>query len=280
MPVGRIQPADVRRFVQELAARRAPGTVRNNYFLLKAILDLAVTDGAIKSNPAAGLATDRRRALPRSRKQEQLILTAAGVHELARRIGLQYHDLILTAAYTGLRAGELTALRVSDVDFLRKRIHVRRSITFVEGQGHVEGPTKSRQDRIVPLPAFLTELLAQRCQGKTPDDFLFTDAAGNHLKHNTFYRSYFKPAVKAPELNPNLRFHDLRHTAASLLIASGAHPKAVCDWLGHSTITITMDRYGHLYPGALDDLAAKLDAVYRTATPTPATSASEVVALR
>jgi integrase len=277
--VARIQPSDVRKFVGELAARRAPGTVRNNYFLLKAILDLAVTDGAIKSNPAAGLARDRKRALPRSRKQEMQFLTADQVQALANWIGPTYSTLIITAAYTGLRAGELTALRVTDVNLAKREIHVRRSITFVEGKGHVEGQTKSRQERRVPLPAFLALLLAKRVNEAEPDAFVFTNRQGEMIKHNTFYRSDFKPAVRNAGLNPALRYHDLRHTAASLLIASGAHPKAVCDWLGHSTITITMDRYGHLYPGALTDLADKLDAVYRTAS-SPAPSAAEVVALR
>lgn len=264
-PVKAIQPADVRRFVTELADRRAPGTVRNSYFLLKAILDLAVTDGAIKTNPAAGLARARNRVLPRSRKQEQHFLTAGKVQRLADAHADHYRTLILTAAYTGLRAGELAALRVRNVDLLRKRLLVKASMTYVEGQGYVTGETKNRQDRVVPLPGFLTELLQARI-ANDPDAYVFTDSKGEHLRHNTFYRRHFKPALKRAGLPATVRFHDLRHTAASLLIQQGAHPKAVCDWLGHSTITITMDRYGHLYPGDLENLAGKLDAAYRAGT--------------
>jgi integrase len=81
---------------------------------------------------------------------------------------------------------------------------------------------------------------------------------------NSFYRTDFKPALVRARLPKAVRFHDLRHTCASLLIANGAHPKAVSEVLGHSTIAITMNRYAHLYDDDMAGLADKLDAVYRS----------------
>ncbi|MGH9227076.1 MAG: tyrosine-type recombinase/integrase [Acidimicrobiales bacterium] len=82
----------------------------------------------------------------------------------------------------------------------------------------------------------------------SPTDLVFTAPKGGPLQHRTFYRRYFRPAVAATGLPEALRFHDLRHTAAALLIAQGAHPRAIMERLGHSSTTITMNVYGHLFP--------------------------------
>lgn len=86
--------------------------------------------------------------------------------------------------------------------------------------------------------------------GNGPDDLVFTTKTGAPIRQHMFYRRYFKPAVRAalPAEKHGFRFHDLRHTCASLLIAAGAHPKAIQERLGHSSIQITMDRYGHSSP--------------------------------
>ena len=90
---------------------------------------------------------------------------------------------------------------------------------------------------------------------KGPDDFVFTEPDGSQLRHvGWFYPRVSRPAVKAAGLPAALRFHDLRHTHAALLIADGWHPLAISRRLGHSTITVTMDRYGHLLPSLEADL--------------------------
>ncbi len=102
--------------------------------------------------------------------------------------------------------------------------------------------------------------------------------SGAPIRHANFYRRYFKPAVAAalPPDKHGVRFHDLRHTCAALLIGAGAHPKAIQERLGHKSITMTLDRYGHLLPGLGDALADALDATH-TAAQTPA---QNVVPLR
>jgi integrase len=89
---------------------------------------------------------------------------------------------------------------------------------------------------------------------------VFTAPKGGRLRHNNFYQRLFCPALRHAGLPEQVRFHDLRHTCAALLIAQGAHPKAIQAHLGHSSIQVTMDRYGHLFPDALEHLADRLDA--------------------
>jgi hypothetical protein len=197
------------------------------------------------------------------------------VRALAEAIDPRYRVLIYTAAYTGLRWGELGALRVRDVKL--NRLEVNEALKEINGELSF-GPTKTHADRAVSLPAFLRELLAEQIGTEPvprPAALVFTGPDGGPLRHSGFYRRHFKPAVKAalpPELHA-LRFHDLRHTCASLLIAAGAHAKSIQARLGHSTITMTMDRYGHLLPSLDDALAATLDATHDAAAmPERATS--------
>jgi hypothetical protein len=128
--------------------------------------------------------------------------------------------------------------RVGRLDLLRGRVLVAESVTDVDRMGLVFGEPKTYQRRSVTLPAFL----------RATDEFVFRSPNGHVLHHKTFYRRFFKPAVVAAGLPPSVRFHDLRHTCALLCIALGAHPKAIQERVGHSSITVMLDRYGHLFP--------------------------------
>jgi integrase len=126
----------------------------------------------------------------------------------------------------------------------------------------ITGPTKSHAERNVRLPRFLREELASYLADRPgdPEAFVFTAPMGSPLRHNNFYQRLFRAALRRAGLPEQVRFHDLRHTCAALLIAQGAHPKAIQAHLGHSSIQVTMDRYGHLFPDALEHLADRLDA--------------------
>lgn len=229
------------------------------YHVLAAVLEAAVQAGVIARNPTAGV---RR---PRIRQREMHFLSAAQVEELAEAIRSPYGSLVRFAAYTGLRAGEIVALRVRRLDLDRGTVRVVESTSDVRGY-LIAGPTKSYAERTVRLPRFLCEELSVYLDDRSadPDAFVFTALGGGQLRHNNFYRRDFKPALFRAGLPERVRFHDLRHTCASLLIAQGAHPKAIQLHLGHSSIQITMDRYGHLLPDELGHLADRLDAA-RTA---------------
>jgi integrase len=134
------------------------------------------------------------------------------------------------------------------------------------------GSTKTYAERTVRLPRFLRDELAVDLAGRLrdPDGFVFVAPRGGPLRHSNFYQRLFCPALIRAGLPVGVRVHDLRHTCAALLIAQGAHPKAIQAHLGHSSIQATMDRYGHLFPDALEYLAYRLDAARTAAQTDPA----------
>ncbi len=275
-PVAGITAGDVRRFIAGIEAK--PGTQRNILRVLSPVIDQAVLDGMVRTNPVKTLRATVK--LPRPQANGDLpFLDAVQVAELAEEVGEEHRALIFTAAYTGLRAGELAALRVRHLDFLHSRLRVEESVSDVNGHLSIVKP-KNGKTRTVSLPSEIVRLLEGQTTGKGRDDFVF--GGTTPLRHGNFYGRHFRPAVRrltsestnadgrteAPRWPANLsdlRFHDLRHTAASLLIANGEHPKAVADRLGHSDIGITMNRYGHLYEGHAKEIAERLDDTFRAA---------------
>jgi integrase len=233
----------------------SPSRAKHAYYVLFAVLEAAIQAGALVRNPAAGI------RLPPSRSREMHFLSAAEVERLAQAITPPYGTLVRFAAYTGLRAGEIAALRVKRLDLLRGTVRVVESASEVGGR-LISGPTKTHAERTVRLPRFLCDELAAYLADRPhkPDAFLFTAPKGGPLRHNNFYQRFFCSALRAAGLSEQVRFHDLRHTCATLLIAQGAHPKAIQVHLGHSSIQVTMDRYGHLFADAMEQLADRLDA--------------------
>jgi integrase len=233
----------------------SPSRAKHAYYVLYAVLEAAIQTGALVRNPAAGVRS------PRVRSREMHFLSPADVERLAEAIVPPYGLLVRFAAYTGLRAGELAALRIRRLDLLRGTVRVVEAASEVGGR-LITGPTKTHAERTVRLPRFLRDELAAYLASRPhdPDAFVFTAPKGGQLRHNNFYQRQFCPALARAGLPEQLRFHDLRHTCASLLIAQGAHPKAIQAHLGHSSIQVTMDRYGHLFPDALENLADRLDA--------------------
>lgn len=174
------------------------------------------------------------------------------------------HGRLRFAAYTGFRAGELAALRVRRLNLLKREVEVVEQATEVAGE-LVWGPPKSGEARTVRLPRFLCDepaaYLADRPHG--PEALVFTAPDGGPLRQSSFVRAYFRPAVRATGLPSGLRWHDLRHTAASLMIASGANVKAVQRQLGHASAATTLDVYAGLFPEDLDAVADRLDELHQ-----------------
>jgi integrase len=227
---------------------------RDAYRVLRLVLEAGIAGGLLASNPASGV------RLPRIGPRDGCFLTAAEVDRLARAIRAPYGVLIHMAAYSGMRAGELAALKVGRLDLLGGRAEVLESTTEVAGK-LLTGSTKTYARRFVRLPRSLCEELGVYLAGRpnAADALVFVMPAGGPLRQSMISTRYFKPAVRAAGLNPRLRFHDLRHTCASLLIAQGASVKAVQAQLGHASATVTLDRYGHLFPDELEHLSERLD---------------------
>lgn len=259
VPVAEITQRDVRRFVAaRIEAGDSPAAVQRAYQQLRTLLLGALDAGLIEVNPC------RRVRLPKVPQHEAHFLDAAQVLALSRAITPAYRVLILFAACTGARAGEIGGLRVGRVDLENAKVHIREQLVFVAGRATF-GPTKTHSWRAVGLPPFLVEEMAQhiRGQGSDPGDLVFTGRYGQPRQHGSFVSGHFKPAVRRAGLPAGLRFHDLRHTCAALLIALGAHPRAIMERLGHSKVDLTLGRYGHLFPSLDAELVDGLDATYR-----------------
>ena len=168
-----------------------------------------------------------------------------------------YRLVVLFLAYTGARWGEMAAMRAGRIDFLRRRASIVESVTVVKGRLEW-GTPKDHERRDLPLPRFLTEALAAHVAGKDRDELVFTGEKGGVLRAQVFQRAVLTRAASSIDVE-GLHPHELRHTAASLAIASGANIKVVQTMLGHESATMTLDLYGHLFPDQLDELADAFD---------------------
>jgi len=239
------------------ASGLGPSGVRQARQVLNSMLKLAVEAGYLLVNPVTGV------KVARQPEREMLFLSAGEVERLAAEIREPYGTLVYLLAYGGLRWGEAVAVRRKRCDLLRSRIEVVESLSEARGQLHF-GPTKTYRRRMVIIPGFLRDLIAEhlaRDVDNDPEALVFTSPEGRPLRNSNFRRQAWYRAVAEAGLPKGLRVHDLRHTCSSLLIAQGAHPKAIQVHLGHSSITVTMDRYGHLFPSDMEALAVALDDV-------------------
>jgi integrase len=225
------------------------------YGILAGILDVAVKDRRVVRNAGRGV------DLPRKKKKAHVYLTHEQVHELSREAG-QFGTLVLVLAYTGIRWGEASGLRVKHLDMLRRRLQVDENAVKV-GTEVIVGTPKSHRVRSVPFPKFLGEPLAKQCEGKTREQLVFGDGH-NHITTPDWAGGWFVYAKKRAGVPSELTIHDLRHTAASLSIAAGANVKAVQRMLGHASAAMTLDVYGHLFDDDLDAVSAALDDAVRS----------------
>ena len=260
-----IAPDDVRAWVSELtAAGYAASTVAKAYQLLSIVMRAAVNDGLLAASPCRGV------KLPRLEGDAPRTLTAEEVHRLADAIDPHHRVLILAAAFTGLRFGELAALRVANLDFLRSRLTVRHTLSKVRGV-IIEGPPKTKASlRTLTLSASLVDELARHLAGSTdPDRYVFPAPYSGPLRRSNFRRRVWLPAVEAAGLE-GFTFHGLRHTAATLMVSSGVHPRVIAARLGHSSVRTVLDVYTRSTPD-LDEAAATAldDVLARPTAPSP-----------
>ncbi len=247
----RIRYQDVAAWVSDLSAGGLSASrTRQAYHLLTALLDAAVRDGLLPRNPASGVTLPRLKTT-RHRYLSHAELAAFAAAARSRRL------MVLVLGYTGLRWGEMAALRVEDLDQGRGRILVQRNVVIVKGQT-IEGSPKTHARRAVPVPpSVLTDLVAA-VEGRSPADLLFPAPQGGFLRQENERRRWWNAAAREAGV-AGLVPHELRHTAASLAIAAGADVIAVARMLGHASPAMTLNRYGHLWDGGLDEVASRLD---------------------
>lgn len=249
------------REVQEWVARMAAegcsaSVVLRAEGMLSAMLRQAVRDRLIPSNPCDDV------ELPRKRRKEHRYLTCVELLRLADE-ARDKRAIVLVLGLTGLRWGEMAGLQVGDVDFDRRRLWIRRSATEVRGEIVVDTP-KSDKWRQVVFPAVLDAPLREACAGKASGDLVFTGADGGHVRRthgpNTT-ASWFYWARKRAGVEGHMTVHDLRHTAASLMVHAGANVKAVQRQLGHATASMTLDVYADLFDDDLDAVGEAMNSL-------------------
>jgi integrase len=240
------------------------------YRLLSRILGAAVEAGYLVRNPCAVKGAGQERA------PEMRFATVAQVAALAGAIGPRYRALVLVAAYGGLRWGELVGLRVKRVDLLHGRVTVAEQVAEVNGR-LLPGPPKTEAGRrTVTLPALAAVALAEHLAefaGPGPEGLVFPAPEGGYLRRSNFRRRWWLPATKAAGVE-GLRFHDLRHSAATLALAAGANTRELMERMGHTSPTVAL-RYQHVMAGRDQAIAAALDELVQAAANLPAERPAE-----
>lgn len=267
--VGTIRHTEVSAWIAELSVKRSATTVKRCHGVLASILDGAVRDRRLQSNPAREVKT------PHKARKQRAYLTHQQVERLAT--ASLYPDVVRFLAYTGLRWGEATGLTAADVDVSRRRLNIRSNAVIVNGHVIV-GTPKTHERRTVVYPAFLDAAMARAIILKRPDELMFPAESGGYLRPGNSKSGWFAGACKRARLEdaadaaesrvrgegiravmPRVTPHDLRHTAASLAISAGANVKAVQRMLGHASAAMTLDTYADLFDDDLDDVAVALN---------------------
>lgn len=241
----------------------APKTANNGFILLSTMLKHARRWGYLRQNPAEGI--KRLSVAPR----ETDFLTPEEIKLLLQHSDEPYRTLFLTAILTGMRQGELLGLQWGDVDFVQNRIQVKRSLWWRcrEDMKNLEESTwvfvtpKSHYSRrsIVMSPRLREALELHKINGPvSAHDLVFCNRSGGPLEPRYVVKHQFFPALARAGLR-RIRFHDLRHTFATLLIHQGENVKFIQNQMGHASITTTMNVYGHLMPETHKEAGAKLD---------------------
>lgn len=250
--LGRIPPDEIENWLNdEIDAGIAPSSVHRHYRTLRRMLQVAVDKQKILANPCA------RVAPPRVPKREMAFLSWHQVAALANAHNDRFRTLIYFAVDTGMRWSELVGLRRSDLDLTTRKVRVTSQLVRLEaGDWLRKEPKTPASIRSITISVFTANLLASHLDAYSlpgADGLVFPNAAGKPLANSSFWNNHFRPALT--KVGVQCRVHDLRHTSVALAIASGAHPKAIQSRMGHSSINVTLDRYGHLFPELDESIA-------------------------
>jgi integrase len=201
-------------------------------------------------------------------------LTLAQAQKLIETLkGHRFEGVFIIGLLTGMRLGEITGLRWQDIDFEKGGLQVRRTVTYYARYGYIESEPKSAKSKrpIMLSPLLIEVLKLHRTRQLTARikagpvwsdrDLVFCVRHGGYINPNDV-RNALSNVLATADL-PGIKFHDLRHSAASLLLAMGIHPKVVQELLGHSTISMTMDIYSHVIPSLQREAVEKLSALFQ-----------------
>ena len=251
-----VRPSEVQAWVSGRAEVLAPSTLRLLVGLLRSVYASAVLDRIVGSSPVVRL------TLPQASKARVVPLSVAEVLRLAEAMPARNRAMVIAQAGLGLRIGELLALRVQDVDFLRRTARVEHQLE--PGRGVRVAPKTPRSRRTVPLPQVVAEALSEHLRAfpAADDGSLFTMPDGSLYKHHYYRLVVFNAAVKKAKIPSGSTTHDLRHHYASVLLAAGESVVAVAERLGHENANLVLSTYGHPMPDSEDRTRRAIDAAW------------------
>ena len=258
-----VRPSEIRTWI---ARDRGRSLVRASLVSLKAAYRIGVADGSLTRSPAEGIKP------PRATKNEHHYLTWFELRALAEAAG-DWAPMVWLMGTTGMRVGEVAGLQVGDVGV--RRIRVARAVS-TSSRGRTIGTPKAGEGRDVPVLPFVHAMLP--LEGRRPGEWLFPGQQGGELPVPSWRRHVFQPAAAKLGLGRvtttkktdgrisrtyvGMHPHELRHTAASLAIQSGASVKVIQRMLGHKSAAMTLDLYGHLFDDDLDAVADQMQAAW------------------
>ncbi len=266
--IHRLTPQQVQGFYsQKMSQGLAPKTVNNIHGVLHKALDNAVKWNILPRNVCDAVTP------PRIPRKEKNVLTKQQAHTLLEEVKAHRLEALLTLAITtGMREGELLALHWQDMNFEDCSLQVKRAVSYLKGYGYIESePKTAKGRRMIKLPVFVVAILRRhktqqeehrREVGRAwiEKDLMFTNAQGYFYSASTL-RKVFRRFLVSIGL-PHMRFHDLRHSAATILLAMNVHPKVVQEILGHSQIAMTLDVYSHALPSMQEEVTKQWDSEF------------------
>ncbi|MFM9918266.1 tyrosine-type recombinase/integrase [Lacisediminihabitans sp. H27-G8] len=277
--IGAITNSDIEKWIAKLTETKTvrtkeplhPSTIKHAFVSANKVFRYAIKHRLISHNPATG--TDLPK-VQHAQRFSPVFLSPAEVERLATKLDASAPDglFVRLASYTGLRAAEIIALQIRDVNLMRRQIEVKRTLVRTKDGWGEDSPKSEKSIRSVPLrrslAALLQEYIAQHPHRANPQASLWPGRNyGGYgewrgaldwdklMDYESFYRRRFRPAA-AKIGQPDLRFHDLRHTAASLFVASGMPLARVAAALGHADTATTYKVYLGFFP---DDFSADMD---------------------
>jgi integrase len=260
-----LTPAHVQGFYRgKLDSGLSPATVQKIHVVLHKALSQAVMWSLVPRNVTEAVSAPRpvpKEMRPLSAQEVRKLLEAAGDDSL--------EALWVLAVHTGMRQGELLALKWTDVDFEAGKVSVRRTLTREGGHFKLAEPKTKKSRRTVKLTGAAAEALRKHLSHQMQDmdrlgelyrdrGLVFTSSSGAPLNPSNIRNRNLRRLLRKAEL-PKIRFHDLRHTCATLLLSKNVHPKIVQEMLGHANVGITLDTYSHVLPGIGDQAALAME---------------------
>jgi len=250
IPLERLRPSHIQAWVKVMTDKPlAPNTIQSRFDHVRAVIRAAVADRAIPFDVTTTV------TLPRRRKAEaaMIVPTTAQVGSVLEHAPERFSAFVAVCAFGGLRLGEAAGLRVSDIDFMRREVHVRRQAQLVTGGGVDLRPPKYGSERTVYVPADLVTMLSEHVRVHVPGDdaerWMFPGDGDDPLHQNSAGYLWTRTRDKA---GVKFRLHDLRHFYASGLIAAGCDVVTVQRAMGHGSASLTLNTYSHLWPKAED----------------------------